>query len=470
MFTQRAVLLGVVAMCFYLVAVVNSLPGFYYVLVWLAVGLLVSSFGIALLSLAGTQCMVRTSRPFGYANLPGEEQSDDASGTAPESEAALNDAPPLWEVELGNVGTLNKTGLLLELRLSPREKKTAGRKTPTILGRFLIEALPSGAQIKAPLSLGFLERGRYALESTRLTGSDVLGLFRITQRLSLQEESLEVVVGPAVVSPALRREVRRGAGGQEGARARAQLGAGGDLRGVRPYVTGDDWRHVHWATTARTGTLAVREFEHTGRSTVLVVWDGAPGSTWGEGSQSTLEEGLSLCASILLSVDATQTPLALATLGETSTWAQGQSENGLLPRAMVEALADARPQRVGALTPALFRVAEAKNKFGHVFFVSSSLRGDLVEAVRECGARGETVSVALFDGSAWTNREGRRFASGKTAPTQRDGERLVPVSSESYDGAQRALEAAGAHVVRVAPREGQIRRVMLEEALLSLVE
>ncbi|MBV9468948.1 MAG: hypothetical protein JOZ57_06845, partial [Abitibacteriaceae bacterium] len=48
-------LVGIVGFCLYLIAFVNVLPTFY-VLTWLSVGILVSSLGIALLSLVGLSC------------------------------------------------------------------------------------------------------------------------------------------------------------------------------------------------------------------------------------------------------------------------------------------------------------------------------------------------------------------------------------------------------------------------------
>jgi hypothetical protein len=473
MLTQRAVLLCVVALCFYLVAVVNTLQSFYYVLVWLAVGLLGASLGIALLSLAGTTCFLRAGKAFGYSNWPRESREGDFGDGSEKEDSSGNGAPPLWEAELGNTGTLNKTGLLIDLHLrSTGGRAQASRGKELIGGRFLVEALPSGARFQAPLALGFLPRGSYSLESTRIIASDVLGLFRIARRLALPEAPLQVVVGPPIVSLALRHEAMRGAGGREGRRARAARGSDGDLRGVRPYVTGDDWRHVHWATTARTGTLAVREFEQTGRDTILVVWDGAHGSNWGQGAFSTLEAGLSLCASILVAVDAGQTPLALGVLGAETDWDQGQSESGLLPRAMIESLALARPERLCPLPQALFEVAGFQAEgFGHIFFVSASLRTDLVKAVGECVLRGHTVSVALLDGAAWMGTSGGRRASrSKGDPVQLDGERAIPVSQASYDEQGEALRRTGARVVRVAPDEGETERAALERALFSMMD
>lgn len=45
---------------------------------------------------------------------------------------------------------------------------------------------------------------------------------------------------------------------------------------LREYVVGDDRRHVHWKTTARTGQLMVRQFEETRRSHLAVALSTCP--------------------------------------------------------------------------------------------------------------------------------------------------------------------------------------------------
>ncbi|AMM21044.1 hypothetical protein AX769_13990 [Frondihabitans sp. PAMC 28766] len=45
---------------------------------------------------------------------------------------------------------------------------------------------------------------------------------------------------------------------------------------LRDFRPGDDRRHIHWKSTARTGTLTVRQFEETRRSHVVVAFSLAP--------------------------------------------------------------------------------------------------------------------------------------------------------------------------------------------------
>lgn len=65
---------------------------------------------------------------------------------------------------------------------------------------------------------------------------------------------------------------------------------------LREYVRGDDLRHVHWRSSARTGELHVRQYHDTRRSHVVVIVDDRAGCY---GSEDDYELGLSVAASVV---------------------------------------------------------------------------------------------------------------------------------------------------------------------------
>ncbi|GAB3521651.1 DUF58 domain-containing protein [Arthrobacter monumenti] len=79
---------------------------------------------------------------------------------------------------------------------------------------------------------------------------------------------------------------------------------------LRDYVPGDDRRHIHWKTTARTGTLMVRQFEETRRAHLAV----AVSTNLEEyGSIDDLELAVSVGASIGLQAIREQRNLSVLT-------------------------------------------------------------------------------------------------------------------------------------------------------------
>jgi uncharacterized protein (DUF58 family) len=105
------------------------------------------------------------------------------------------------------------------------------------------------------------------------------------------------IVYPRVV-PVSSTAFLNGALGQGDERAR-QLRRGGDREflGLREYRPGDSMRHVHWPSTARTGSLMVREFEQDQVPRLGILVD-----TWSDaGVEDTpLDLACSIAASVAL--------------------------------------------------------------------------------------------------------------------------------------------------------------------------
>ncbi|WBQ08425.1 DUF58 domain-containing protein [Kribbella sp. CA-293567] len=68
-----------------------------------------------------------------------------------------------------------------------------------------------------------------------------------------------------------------------------------DLRDVRPYVVGDEVRHLHWKATARTGQLMVRDFVDPDQPRLTVLLDTRAESL----PEAPFEEAAEVAASIL---------------------------------------------------------------------------------------------------------------------------------------------------------------------------
>jgi len=62
-----------------------------------------------------------------------------------------------------------------------------------------------------------------------------------------------------------------------GAYRSAVRGKGIEFQEIREYVPGDDRRHVHWRTSARIGSLRVRQYVDPRRSHLAVVLSTAIG-------------------------------------------------------------------------------------------------------------------------------------------------------------------------------------------------
>jgi uncharacterized protein (DUF58 family) len=137
------------------------------------------------------------------------------------------------------------------------------------------------------------------------------GLAGLSGSRSSLGSTVDVHVVPRVLPVrGLPTGVRRG---HVGADERVERG-GTDLVGLREYVPGDDLRRLHWATSARTGTLMVREDADPARPHLAVVLDDRAAS---HPDPDGFEDAVEMAASLLTAAMADGHPVRLMSTSAT---------------------------------------------------------------------------------------------------------------------------------------------------------
>lgn len=147
--------------------------------------------------------------------------------------------------------------------------------------------------------------GRLTIGPMTLQRNGFAGLFTRSMELG---ETRDLLVTPQLhpcrgVPAGLTR-------GHAGADERVERG-GTDLTGLREYVPGDDLRRLHWATTARTGTLMIREDSDPSRAHLTVLVDDSPEALREPGD---LDEMADVAASLLRAAVVGGNPCRLVSL------------------------------------------------------------------------------------------------------------------------------------------------------------
>lgn len=128
-----------------------------------------------------------------------------------------------------------------------------------------VPGLAPSAAVDRELVVPTTRRGRLALGPVRTVRADPIGLVR---RELVFTEALELMVHPRTIdipstSSGLVRDL-------EGQPTRDLTPSDLAFHALREYVPGDDRRHIHWKSTAKTGTFMVRQFNETRRSHLVL--------------------------------------------------------------------------------------------------------------------------------------------------------------------------------------------------------
>ncbi|MBI4287891.1 MAG: DUF58 domain-containing protein [Chloroflexi bacterium] len=238
-------------------------------------------------------------------------------------------------------------------------------------------------------------RGRFSLGLLHVDAPDPFGLFHFP--LSMGEQGF-VLVYPATVELAdflLPSGKVMGEGYSQGRTDRSSPNASG----VREYVFGDSFGHIHWRTTARTGQLMVKDFDREPAGPSAEVWivlDMQADVHRGEGAESTTEYGVTVAASIARKYIETNRAVGLISLGDKRyvlPAGKGSQQWGRLQ----EALALVQPRGRDPLNEAVGSSVDQIGTNAMAVVITPTSRGCLTSALSILGEHGVRPVAILLD-------------------------------------------------------------------------
>jgi uncharacterized protein (DUF58 family) len=305
------------------------------------------------------------------------------------------------------LGWASSRGLRFSRALPPGVRITAGSPARIRLllsndsrfgssGVCLTDHLPEPRFFEAPplkgdetttveASLSFAKRGVYELGPAEVGVTDPFGLLRFVRRFG---EKTEVVVYPEVHE--LRDFPIRGGNVEVGARgSRGQRGD--EFAGLREYRRGDDRRHIHWKSVARTGELYVKEFAVEAPRRYAVALDLRRDGL--RALEAEVEDAVSVAASVLTRLARERLPFRLVCAdgaGNTTPFGSGEASYWAAMRLLATARADGS-RRLGQAV-----LAEEDGLGEGVVLISRTRNEDLPAGVRRLRGAGLSVVVVAI--------------------------------------------------------------------------
>lgn len=270
-----------------------------------------------------------------------------------------------------------------------------------------------------------LRRGVYRWSGLRVAGTDALGLVTLEKQYATPPVEMMVLPVPVPVAVELPAAAAWGLAATEGNRGK---GHGMEPRGTREYVPGDPLRHVHWRSSARSGTLLVKEFEAGIQAAYAMFVQRTRGSEVGRGAHTTLEL---MCGHAAYLGDQLLRAGATVELPGLETSAPSAAE-GSRHAEILEALATAEADQDATLGQDLLARLPSVAPGATVLLFLAVEEDDLPDAVRAASSTGAHVVGLVYDADAF--RKGRAGApavgSGFVRTLQQAGASIVQMPSE----------------------------------------
>jgi uncharacterized protein (DUF58 family) len=277
----------------------------------------------------------------------------------------------------------------------------------------------------------------------------------------------EVIARLGRVSVAARQAVESALAGRHRSIRR---GLSVEFAGHRPYLAGDDPRHIDWHVWARHERLDVRLYEEETRLRCLLVVDASGSMGYGAAGRTKLDQARTLAAALAYLLVRAGDAVAVAVAdGDTAVAEPPGATMGHLLR-LYDRLDAARPSGRQELAPLLARLAPGLGRRGLVIVLSDGFEEPtaLVDGLRQLRHRRQDVRL-------WTvhHRDELSFPlSGSCAFTGLEAEPLLRLDADRIRGlyldaftAHRRQIAAGCHAAGIPIGEVTAD----EDAALALV-
>ena len=242
-------------------------------------------------------------------------------------------------------------------------------------------------------------RGRHRFEPVRLAISDPFGLAEAGMALETQEA---LVVYPRLVELE-RLFVDGGAGPEHGRQLLLRRPVGFDLHSVRDHQQGESLRRVHWPSTARRGSLMVKELEDSPRDEVAVLLDGDPAAVAGSPPDSSFDAAVRVAGSILLAQvrRGRRCALILNTAGRDT---QSVSSDGPEWHRALELLAAAEPDARDPVAMLLRSADGPASRSLELVVVTSRVARSLVDRLLERALTRRPVALVHVEAASFAGR------------------------------------------------------------------
>lgn len=274
------------------------------------------------------------------------------------------------------------------------------------VAEFVVPGLKPDAEFRDVFLVPTPRRGVVTIGPVRSVRADPVGLLR---RETDWQQTAELFVHPTTIAiPSMSTGLVRDL---EGNSTRDLTTSDMSFHALREYARGDERRHIHWRSTAKTGAFMVRQYEQTRRSNLLVALSLAEGDF---ADDEEFELAVSAAASLGVRAVRDDRSLSFVVSERTPDFAKTpvydvRRLDSVTPTRLLDALC-----RVEPLTSAL-RIADVAR-------VASDTTPDLSVAFLVCGS---TVSTAALRHAGTMFRAGVEVVAVRCLPEEAPGLRRV---------------------------------------------